>query len=82
MPSLVKKKVKGRTYYYIAESKRVNGKPRMVKQWYLGSAKKLIALAEGRLDKVLPRQITCEQEGPFAVLVKFAKAKTEKFQTD
>jgi len=73
MPSLVKKKVKGRTYYYIAESKRVNGKPRMVKQWYLGSAKKLIALAEGRLDKVLPRQITCEQEGPFAVLVKIAK---------
>ena len=73
MASLIKKKVKGRTYYYIAESKRVNGKPRMVKQWYLGSIDKLIAIAEGRVDKAEPREITCEQEGAVAVLASIAK---------
>jgi hypothetical protein len=45
MASLIKKKVKGRTYYYVAESKRVDGKPRMVKQWYLGPIEKLIGIS-------------------------------------
>jgi len=72
MASLIKKKVKGRTYYYVAESKRVNGKPRMVKQWYLGSIEKLIAMAEGRVDQAEPREIAVEQEGPVAVLAGIA----------
>ena len=73
MASLIKKRVKGRTYYYVAESKRINGKPRMVKQWYLGSIEKLIEIAEGRVDKAEPRQIACEQEGAVAVLSGIAK---------
>jgi transposase len=68
MASIIKKLVKGRAYYYIAESKRVDGKPRMVKQWYLGSIEKLISIAEGRVDKAEPREVTCEQEGAVAAL--------------
>jgi transposase len=73
MASVIKKRVKGRTYYYVAESKRVDGKPRMVKQWYLGSVEKLIALAEGNVDKEEPRQIDCVEEGAVATLVGIAK---------
>ena len=72
MASLIKKKVKGRTYYYVAESKRVDGKPRMIKQWYLGPVEKLIAIAEGRVDKAVPREVSCEQEGAIAVLAQIA----------
>jgi transposase len=72
MASIIKKMVKGRAYYYIAESKRVDGKPRMVKQWYLGSVEKLISIAEGRVDKAEPREVSCEQEGAIAVLAGIA----------
>jgi transposase len=38
MAYLVGKKQAGKTYYYLTESARVNGKPRIVSQQYLGSA--------------------------------------------
>jgi transposase len=38
MAYLVGKKQGGKTYYYLTESARVNGKPRIVSQHYLGSA--------------------------------------------
>jgi len=38
MASIIKKKVKKYTYYYLVESARVNGNPRIVSQKYLGSA--------------------------------------------
>ena len=38
MASIVGKKQDGKTYYYLVESARVNGKPRIVSQQYLGSA--------------------------------------------
>jgi transposase len=41
MPSIVGKKQKGRVYYYLVESARVNGKPRIVSQQYLGSAEEI-----------------------------------------
>ena len=41
MPSLVGKKQKGKVYYYLVESARVNGKPRIVSQQYLGSAEEI-----------------------------------------
>ena len=40
MASLVKKMVKGHAYYYLVESGRVNGKPRIVRQQYLGTLEK------------------------------------------
>jgi len=41
MPSIVGKKQRGKTYYYLVESARVNGKPRIVSQQYLGSAEEI-----------------------------------------
>jgi len=38
MASIIKKKVKGNVYYYYVETKRINGKPRIVNQKYLGTA--------------------------------------------
>jgi transposase len=43
MASLVGKRRGGRTYYYLVESARVAGKPRIVAQQYLGSAEEIAA---------------------------------------
>jgi len=43
MAGLVGKRRGGRTYYYLVESARVAGKPRIVAQQYLGSAEELAA---------------------------------------
>jgi transposase len=40
---IVGKKQDGKTYYYLAESARVQGKPRIVSQRYLGSAEEIVA---------------------------------------
>ena len=45
MASIIKKKVKGNIYYYYVETRRINGKPRIVNQKYLGTA-------EGVLKKI------------------------------
>jgi transposase len=42
MASLQARKVKGHTYWYIVESRRVNGKPRPVVLAYLGKAEQLL----------------------------------------
>src|SRR5687767_11732026 len=47
MPSIVGKRVNGSTYYYLVESARVDGKPRIVSQQYLGSAAEVIAKLSG-----------------------------------
>lgn len=47
MASVVGKRVNGRTYYYLVESARVGGKPRVVSQRYLGSADELAARLDG-----------------------------------
>jgi transposase len=70
---LITKKIRGRTYYYIAESSRVEGKSRITRQWYLGSIKKLIELAEGRTGKVKPKEISTLEEGSVAALMKEAE---------
>jgi len=43
MSSIVGKKRGNQTYYYLVESARVDGKPRIVDQQYLGSAEELVA---------------------------------------
>jgi len=47
MSSIVGKKRGNRTYYYLVESARVDGKPRIVDQQYLGSAAELMARLTG-----------------------------------
>jgi transposase len=43
VPSIVGKRQAGKTYYYLVESARVDGKPRIVSQQYLGSAEEVMA---------------------------------------
>ena len=43
MASIIKKVKGGKPYYYIAVSKRVDGKPRIVQQTYLGSVDRILA---------------------------------------
>jgi transposase len=48
MASLVAKKKGNQLYYYVVESARVDGKPRIVQQTYLGSAERVAALVKDR----------------------------------
>lgn len=48
MASIVKKKIRGQTYYYAVESKRVNGKPRIVWQKYLGKVNDIVHAVTSR----------------------------------
>jgi transposase len=47
MASIVGKKRGGATYYYLVESARVGGRPRIVSQEYLGTAEELAAAMRG-----------------------------------
>src|SRR5258707_1428622 len=80
MASLVAKKKGKQLYYYVVESARVDGKPRIVHQAYLGTADKLAALVKDRTspgplsaasrDFGLPGALwlAAEQTGLFGVL--------------
>src|ERR1700689_4539131 len=48
MASLVAKKKGHKLYYYVVESARVEGKPRIVHQTYLGTAEKVAGLVKDR----------------------------------
>ena len=52
MASLIKKKKGNRLYYYLVESARVEGKPRIVHQAYLGTAEKLAELIQQKAAPV------------------------------
>jgi len=56
MASLTKKIIHGRTYYYVRECKRVNGKPKIVWQKYLGRLEDIItAVSERREGLLIPQ---------------------------
>ena len=52
MASLVAKKKGNKLYYYVVESARVEGKPRIVHQAYLGTAEKLAEMVRDRTAPV------------------------------
>ena len=54
MSSIISKKVGGHTYYYLVESARVGGQPRIVSQRYLGRAADIEAAMAGA--QVLPER--------------------------
>lgn len=41
MATITQRVIKGHVYYYLVESARINGKPRLVKQKYLGTAEQI-----------------------------------------
>ena len=48
------KKIGGKTYWYLREMARVDGKPRMVSERYVGSAAEVAALLDARERAVMP----------------------------
>lgn len=80
MASLIAKKKANQLYYYVVESARVDGKPRIVHQTYLGTAERVAALVKDRtapvplaastIDLGLPGALwlAAQQSGVFALL--------------
>lgn len=56
MASLYAKTSGGRTYWYLREMARVEGKPTMVSERYLGTAAEIAAAVEGREAAALPQR--------------------------
>jgi transposase len=54
MASIISKKVSGQTYYYLREMARVDGKPKMVSERYLGKASDIEAAMAGA--QVMPER--------------------------
>src|SRR6266536_877455 len=59
MPSIVGKRRGNQTYYYLVESARVDGKPRIVSQQYLGSAEEVMAKLSG---EAAGRPVRCQHK--------------------
>jgi hypothetical protein len=80
MASIVYKKKANQLHYYVVVSARVDGKPRIVQQTYLGTAKRIAALVKDRtapvplsatsIDFGLPGALwlAAQQSGAFEVL--------------
>jgi transposase len=83
MASIIAKKKANQLYYYVVESARVDGKPRIVHQTYLGTAEKVAALVKDRsapvpleataIDLGLPGSLwrAAQQTGVFDLLSSF-----------
>jgi transposase len=56
MASLYPKKIGGKTYWYLREMARVDGKPKMVSERYLGTAAEIAAAVEGHQAAALPER--------------------------
>ena len=56
MASLYPKKVGGKTYWYLREMGRVDGKPKMISERYLGTAADIAAAMETREAAALPER--------------------------
>src|SRR5271157_4979166 len=62
MASIIHKKKANQLYYYVVESARVDGKPRIVQQTYLGTAERVAALVKD-LAAPLPLSATTVEFG-------------------
>jgi transposase len=72
MASLTAKVVRGRTYYYLRECQRVDGKPKIVKTIYLGTLKKLLAVAP-TASLAKPQTVAVSSFGAVAALLALAQ---------
>jgi len=67
MASIIGKKQGNKTYYYLAESARVKGKPRIVSQQYLGSADEIAERLAG-VGPGEPARVQTRSFGPVAAV--------------
>lgn len=73
MASIIKKKIKGQTYYYAAESKRVDGKPRIVWQKYLGKVSDIVEAVSSTENMPEPKAARVYSFGAEAALLGLAR---------
>jgi transposase len=70
MASLTKKIIRGKPYYYLRESQRVNGKPKIVSTIYLGPPQRLL----DRLLRPEPATVALAEFGASAAVFALAQA--------
>jgi transposase len=68
MAFLRKKVSRGKTYYYAAESKRINGKPRVVNEVYLGTLEGLLELKKSAHSDSKPEKLQVLEWGSLAAV--------------
>lgn len=71
MATLIKKMKKGKPYWYAVESQRVNGKPRIVWQKYLGQVENIIKAYESPSHSK-PKEVEVREFGAIAALLSVA----------
>ena len=72
MASIVKKIKKGRPYYYAVQSQRVNGKPRITWQKYLGTIDAIVRRADAARPP-RPKETVIFEAGGVAALLRIAQ---------
>jgi len=72
MACLIKKIKKGHSYYYAAESARVNGKPRIVWQKYLGTLDTIIKRSD-QAQPAAPKEAVLFEAGGIAALLRITQ---------
>lgn len=73
MASIIKKKIKGQIYYYLVESKRINGKPRYTNQVYLGKADDIVDKLKNIEELQKPRKVAVFSFGIETALLQLAE---------
>jgi len=73
MPSLTPKTIGGHTYYYARYCQRVDGKPKIVRQVYLGKIDDLVAAAEHSQQPPQPLETQVATLGDIAALFDIAQ---------
>jgi len=74
MASIIKRKKGNNYYYYVVECQRVNGKPRIVKQIYLGTIKRILQKFEQPLARPdVPEEVDHKDFGSIASLLSIAE---------
>ena len=68
MPSLTRKLVKGRPYYYIRHCQRIDGRPKIIKTTYLGSLQRLLQTVEQAQTPPAPQTAEVLAFGEIAAL--------------
>ena len=73
MASIAKKKISGRIYYYARESKRINGKPKIVWQKYLGKIEDIIQAIENKDKPSAINEVIVSKFGAVTAIYNLAK---------
>ena len=73
MSSIIKRKKGNNYYYYVVECQRVNGKPRIVKQIYLGTIKRILEKFSASDKPDIPKEVDHKDFGSITALLSIAE---------